>query len=166
MLSYPGPDRSVRLDQLRSDRAASRRYRNRRSGEFLKALDLTEERGTGIPKILRAMRDIGSPLPELDYDEDHSYFLVRLPAHPAASEAVWDGATAEVTPQVEVLLCAINGQGSRSDLQTAVGLRARMHFLGAYLNPALDDGLIEMILPDKPRSSKQHYRLTEAGRVW
>ena len=54
VLSYPGPDRSVRLDQLRAGRAAPRRYRNRRIGEFLKELDLTEGRGTGIPKILRA----------------------------------------------------------------------------------------------------------------
>jgi hypothetical protein len=29
-----------------------------------------------------------------------------------------------------------------------------------YLRPALDAGLIEMTQPDKPRSSKQKYRLT------
>ncbi|MBI4765253.1 MAG: hypothetical protein HY787_11685 [Deltaproteobacteria bacterium] len=34
-------------------------------------------------KIIRAMRDNGSPPPEFDFDEDHSYFLVRLPVHPA-----------------------------------------------------------------------------------
>jgi DNA-binding PadR family transcriptional regulator len=28
----------------------------------------------------------------------------------------------------------------------------------------LEKGLIEMTLPDKPRSSKQRYRLTERGR--
>ena len=31
------------------------RYRNRRRGEFLKELDLTEGRSTGIPKMLRVM---------------------------------------------------------------------------------------------------------------
>ncbi|MFN5349119.1 MAG: RNA-binding domain-containing protein, partial [Polaromonas sp.] len=36
ILSYPGPDRSVRLEDLRAGRAVSRRYRNRRIGEFLK----------------------------------------------------------------------------------------------------------------------------------
>lgn len=36
VLSFPGPDRSIRLDQLRAGRAVSRRYRNRRIGEFLK----------------------------------------------------------------------------------------------------------------------------------
>jgi len=68
----------------------SRRYRNRRIGEFLKELDLTEGRGTGVPKILRAMRDNGSPPPLFKFDEDHSYFATVLPIHPAALAAAAD----------------------------------------------------------------------------
>ena len=86
VLSYPGPDRSVRLDQLRAGRAQPRRYRNRRIGEFLKELEFTEGRSTGIPKIIRAMRKNGSPPAEFEFDDDHSYFSVRLPVHPAALE--------------------------------------------------------------------------------
>ncbi len=41
ILSFPGPDRSIRMNDLRAGRAVSRRYRNRRIGEFLKELDLT-----------------------------------------------------------------------------------------------------------------------------
>ena len=65
VLSYPGPDRSVKLEQLQAGKAVSRRYRNRRIGEFLKELDLTEGRSTGIPKIIRAMRENGSPSPRV-----------------------------------------------------------------------------------------------------
>lgn len=61
VLSYPGPDRSITLDALERGKAVCRRYRNRRIGEFLKELDLTEGRATGIPKILRAMRENGPP---------------------------------------------------------------------------------------------------------
>lgn len=86
ILSYPGPDRSVRLDQLRAGKALPRRYRNRRIGEFLKELEFTEGRCTGIPKIIDAMRKNGSPPAEFEFDEDHSYFMVKLPVHPAALE--------------------------------------------------------------------------------
>jgi ATP-dependent DNA helicase RecG len=34
------------------------------------------------------------------------------------------------------------------------------------MHPALEDGLIEMTIPEKPSSSKQKYRLTEKGRVY
>lgn len=64
VLSFPGPDRSIPLDQLRIGRAVSRRYRNRRIGEFLKELELTEGRSTGITKIVKAMASNGSPAPE------------------------------------------------------------------------------------------------------
>jgi ATP-dependent DNA helicase RecG len=52
---------------------------------------------------------------------------------------------------------------SRVQLQEVLDLRHEAHFRKAYLVPALDAGLVEMTLPDKPTSSKQRYRLTTAG---
>ena len=80
--SYPGPDRSIKLSDLQSGTFISRRYRNRRIGEFLKGLNLTEGRGTGIPKILRAMKANGSPAPRFETDDDRTYFVSYFPAHP------------------------------------------------------------------------------------
>ncbi len=40
----------------------------------------------------------------------------------------------------------------------------RTRFRKTILRPLLDAGLIEMTVPDKPRSSKQKYRLTEKAR--
>ena len=53
---------------------------------------------------------------------------------------------------------------TRSEIQTALKLRSQANFRDRYLQPALEAGLIEMTIPDKPRSSKQRYRLTEKGR--
>ena len=78
IISHPGPDRSVTLDGLRTFKVRSRRYRNRRIGEFLKELHLTEGRNTGFKKILDALRQNGSPLPEFETNEAHDYFIARL----------------------------------------------------------------------------------------
>ena len=78
ILSFPGPDRSVTVEGLKSFRVTNRRYRNRRIGEFLKELHLTEGRNTGFRKILNALERNGSPMPEFETDEEHSYFITRI----------------------------------------------------------------------------------------
>ncbi|MCX7047280.1 MAG: putative DNA binding domain-containing protein [Candidatus Sumerlaeota bacterium] len=176
VLSYPGPDRSIRLDQLRAGRAVSRRYRNRRIGEFLKELEFTEGRATGIPKIIRSMRDNGLPLPEFEFDADHSYFLVRLPAHPAAIKET-ESAKKEVSSpvvtisgtksalsrhQVEILR-KCEQESAIADLMNIAERSDRTKFRNQVLSPLLADGLIEMTIPGKPTSSKQRYRTTHKG---
>ena len=64
IVSHPGPDRSVTIEGLKKFKVTNRRYRNRRIGEFLKELHLTEGRNTGFRKILEALEANGSPLPE------------------------------------------------------------------------------------------------------
>ena len=44
-------------------------------------MDLTEGRSTDISKILKVMKNNGSPVPEFETDEDRSYFLIRLLVH-------------------------------------------------------------------------------------
>lgn len=60
----------------------SRRYRNRRLGEFLKELDLTEGRATGIPTIQDELKANGSPKATIETDEERTYFLIDIPCHP------------------------------------------------------------------------------------
>ena len=74
------------------------------------------------------------------------------------------GPTPQVTPQVVAILKAAGGFRSRGELQDAAGLKDREHFRRAYLEPLLAAGWIEMAIPDKPRSSKQRYRTTVAGK--
>ena len=165
ILSYPGPDRSVRLEDLRAGRAVSRRYRNRRIGEFLKELKLTEGRATGIPKILKVMAANGSPRPVFETDEERLTFVVRLPIHPLAKRPAGE-VTGEVTGEVQRLMRTLNGEMSRQQMQEALTLKHEDHFRNAYLSPALALGVVEMTLPDKPRSSKQRYRLSAKGQQW
>lgn len=52
-----------------------------------------------------------------------------------------------------------------AELMTPSGRTDRTKFRDQVVAPLLEAGLLEMTIPDKPRSSKQQYRITEAGRA-
>ncbi len=81
--SAPGPDRSISDVDIKRYKMRTRRYRNRRIGDFLKELHLVEGRNTGIPTALRAIKANGSPLPTFLTDEERSFFSVIIPIHEA-----------------------------------------------------------------------------------
>lgn len=73
ILNYPGLAKWINLEYFEAGKVKGRKYRNRRIGELFKEIDLSEKKGTGIPKILRELRQNGSPEPEFDMDEDRTY---------------------------------------------------------------------------------------------
>ncbi|EWH09800.1 hypothetical protein DS2_10953 [Catenovulum agarivorans DS-2] len=167
VLSFPGPDRSIRLTDLQAGKAVSRRYRNRRIGEFLKELDLTEGRSTGVPKILRVMKTNGSPKPEFETDDERSYFLIKLPIQVgfAFNNKAEEQVTEQVTEQVKRLMLALVEQPlSTKALLSELNIKHRPTFLQNYLQPALQQNLIEMTEPDSPRSPTQKYQLSIKGK--
>ena len=86
------------------------------------------------------------------------------PSHPLAGMGITP--TGEVTGEVERLLRAMSGEMPRQQIQEALVLKHEDHFRNAYLKPALTLGVIEMTLPEKPRSGNQRYRLTALGHSW
>lgn len=182
VLSFPGPDRSINLDQLRSGLAATRRYRNRRIGDFLKELDLTEGRATGISKIIRAMRENGSPSPEFESDDDRSFFLIRLPIHPLARITPEFGPPAQIhedgigvpaswrtrpewRPESihdRIMMSLSRESLSRSQIAAAIGHKSVSGALNRALGELRKQGLIAYTLPEKPHSRLQKYRIGPA----
>ena len=80
ILSYAGPDRSISMEAIRLARSLkARRYRNRRLGDFLKELNLSEGRATGIPTIQDELRKNGSSPARIETDNERSYFLIEIP---------------------------------------------------------------------------------------
>jgi len=59
----------------------ARDYRNRRIGDFLKELKLTEGKATGFPLMKDEMAKNGNPEPLFFTDEERTLFLVTLPCH-------------------------------------------------------------------------------------
>lgn len=79
----PGPDRSITDQDIKKFQMRTRRYRNRRIGDFLKELHLVEGRNTGIPTAIKAIKENGSPLPSFVTDNERSFFSVIIPIHKA-----------------------------------------------------------------------------------
>lgn len=55
-------------------------------GDFLKELDLTEGKATGIPRIKKSLKENGSPEPVFDFDDDRTFFEVDFHIHPVFKE--------------------------------------------------------------------------------
>ena len=91
-----GPDRSIpAADINRGELLISKRYRNRRLGEYLKELELTEGRSTGIPTIQNVLKANGSPRAVVVTDEERTFFRITIPCHEAAGNVIADIATRE-----------------------------------------------------------------------
>jgi ATP-dependent DNA helicase RecG len=77
----PGPDKRIDMDKFVKGKAVAVRYRNRRIGEFLKEIDLSEKKSTGITKVLNALKVNGSPPPLFETDEERSTLFATIYLH-------------------------------------------------------------------------------------
>ena len=81
-LNFGGPNHTISSEAIREARMLrSRRYNNRRLGEFLKELNLTEGRATGIPTIQQKLQENGSPRATIETDEERTFFLIDIPCN-------------------------------------------------------------------------------------
>ncbi|MFZ4437818.1 MAG: RNA-binding domain-containing protein [Syntrophales bacterium] len=182
------PDGSVNLEDLQTGSSTTRRYRNRRIGEFLKELSLTEGRGTGIPKILRAIRKNGSPLPVFETNEERIYFVARFPIHPGALKRITEEDRAEIEragtksqsksqyqsrhqsnkQPLNARIClylAETADASISDISKYLCQKRVSGQLKVTLKDLMSQAIIEYTIPDKPQSRLQWYRLTEMRKA-
>ena len=139
--------------------------------KFLIQLGRYEELGSGVNNVTKYLPFYAPGAGAPSFVEDDMFTTVA-PLAPVASEVtgqvtgqVAGQGTPQVAPEVIRMLSVLKGAMDRRSLQVAMGLKAEKNFRLVYLRPALDAGLIEMTHPDKPRSSKQKYRLTDKGRA-
>jgi len=165
MISYPGPLPPLNKQKLRSGNIVARKYRNRRIGDFLKELHLTEGRGTGIPKIIRAMQKNGSPHPIFDTDEDLTYFLTILPIHPIwgrVQDTVQVGVQGVLKRNIQILKYCLRPK-KKKEILSHLGLYNNYDNFLKYIRPLVESKFIELTIPEKPTSSNQQYRTTPIG---
>ena len=153
IVSYPGPVYSVTREQLKDYRVSNRRYRNRRIGEFLKELHLTEGRNTGFKKILDAIKRNGSPLPEFETDKEHSYFISRIFVHPDFISGMEDDKRVDDT---EVINDGINPEKGKNEVIND-GInpeKGKNEVINEVINPekGKNEVINEVINPEKDKN--------------
>jgi len=132
----------------------------------LHRMDAVEHIGSGIRRIRQLCREHGAEEPRIAATEH--WFTVTFPrtpqATPEATPHVTPEATPEVTPEVRRMLGVLTGTMTRPEIMELLGLSDEKHFREHYQQAAVRLGLVAMTIPEKPRSPKQKYRLTAAGR--
>ena len=117
--------------------------------------------GEGIPAVFSEI--IQGQIAWQDYQEDHCQNVLCQDLTPAVHRKAHPTSHRASRHQVEILE-KCHEDSALVDLMAIAGRSDRTKFRHQVSNPLLELGLIEMTIPDKPRSSKQKYRLTEKGR--
>ena len=155
--------------------------RNKELMRVFRDLDMVEYLGSGVPRILTTYgrecfkftenflrmtfpateQDTPQVTPQ-DAPQVTPQVTVQDTVQVTVQVTVQD--TVQVTMQVKELVKIVEKEMDRQEIQNKLGLSNRDYFRLSYLKPALEQGLIEMTLPDKPNSRFQKYRLTLLGK--
>jgi len=125
--------------------------------------------GRGTNRVIEACRAYGIPDPEFVDGAGAVTVTFRAEVVAGTRDLVPDrhqvGTKSALSAyQVQVLELA-DVPRALAELMVPSGRTDRTKFRDQVLAPLLDAGLLEMTIPDKPRSSKQQYRTTDAGRA-
>jgi len=128
-----------------------------------------ERAGTGTLDMIALCSEAKVPAPEFKQEVGTFMQIIRRPE----SQPDWQpeskgqvGAKLALSRhQVEILGKCLEDHAI-TDLMGIAGRSDRTKFRHQVLAPLLEDGLLEMTIPDKPTSSKQKYRLTAKGKAW
>lgn len=131
---------------------------------------MMEKIGRGSLLIQDACKEHGLPPPEWSSDRNKGVRLIfYAPANEGKTQQVGQQATQQATRQVSQqvlrLIGVLDGDMSRTELMAALRLKDRVNFARRYLEPAMEQGILEMTQPDSPNSPSQRYRLTAKGQA-
>ena len=114
----------------------------------LEVLKVTENRYSGIPTIRRAMHEYGLPQPE--FLEERGSFIVKLYKYGENTLSIQN----EISKNNELILfCKI--PRTRNEICEFLGLSSVTYAIQTHVMPLVEQGLIKLSIPDKPKSPKQ-----------
>lgn len=154
------------------------RLRNPALARIFRAAGLMENFGTGVSRVIAQLAEAGLPEPKIEEVVDRVRFTVYVPSHapesapgagagsPSHQVASLSGQDESPSSTAAMVLAALNSREmSRSELLDLIGLGNETRNVRRHVDPLLDSGLIERTIPERPRSSRQRYRITDLGKA-
>ena len=120
---------------------------------------IIERWGSGTLNILDWCKENGNPPPTWQEQAGTVYIIFRPPAFQEDQVGTKLGLSRD---QVAIMRNCLT-EKAITELMAVIGRTNRTKFRNQVLKPLIKNGLLEMTIPDKPRSSKQRYRLTAKG---
>lgn len=111
-----------------------------------------ENRYSGIPTIRREMA--AHNLPEPVFENRRNEFVVTLYNQV-------QGFPAQPSDPAETLLDFCKEPRSRKEIAAYLGLKTASYATDRYIRPLLEEGKLEMTIPDKPKSTRQKYKTVD-----
>ena len=119
---------------------------------------ILESWGRGIGTMVDECKRVGLPAPEFNTDGNFVWVVFKYNRSSVVN-------TQQATKFVQELISVVNtNEYSVKEIMSLLKLKDRVNFLKTYLAPALEEGLISMKYPKKPKHPGQKYMLTEKGK--
>ena len=159
--SFPGLDRSISEEMIESlDIRSSGEYRNRRIGNYLKELGLTEGRNTGIPKAIEALKDNNNPLPLFITDPERRSLSVRIGINPEFIHSINQNRYEDqddMSLRERIIAFLATGAMSKRDLSEKLGYKGISPNINKVVDELENKGIV--IKEGKGRGSKLRLNL-------
>jgi len=121
----------------------------------LEVMGVTENRYSGIPTIRRELERAGMQPPE--FQQEHGTFVVCFRKAKMKPQAVAPDTEYDCDSTEENLLQFCSVPRSRQEIAEFLKIKSVPYAVKAHVMPLVEQGLLTMSLPEKPKSSKQRY---------
>lgn len=136
-------------------------YRNPIIAEAMRGLKYVNMFNRGIQRVKNMLKENGNPEPKFNVSKVTAFEVTVQPS--LSLNLVTDGekVTKSATKSTELMnevIAFCEEPRSLTEIMAHLGLKHRNNAKSRYIDPLIENGFLEMTIPDKPKSRSQKYK--------
>lgn len=136
-------------------------YRNPIIAEAMRGLKYVNMFNRGIQRVKNMLKENGNPEPKFNVSKITAFEVTVQPS--LSLNLVTDGkkVTKSATKSTELMnevIAFCEEPRSLTEIMAHLGLKHRNNAKSRYIDPLIENGFLEMTIPDKPKSRSQKYK--------